>query len=446
MTQLVNISSRGWLLFLCQLLFWATTVAQVTVKAKKTDVRIFPSTNSQHEVHISINKTQPTNIIVSANTSVSQGNYISNDGGVTWTGSDRMPNNQASAGDPSTSFDASGRGYIATMIPATNGADGYSIQFTDNQGISWSNAIRGSGPKAQFDKEMITTVDEMQTSPFANNFYCAWTDFGNNALVLFNRSTNRSSTFSTPIELSTDAGQGTNVQTGPNGEVYVCWSNYGTPMQLPARGISFASSFNGGVSFTNTINAFSYSGIRTGNRGNANFGGTRVNDFPAMAVDKSCGPNRGRIYITYPEFVAGSTQSAIRIRFSDDRGATWSNMRTLSDPNNSQSWFPWIAIDDLTGLVSVVYYSFDQGQNNSITNTYMSFSLDGILWTRIRVSDVGHLTAPIPGNFAAGYAGDYIGVAAFGGVAYATWADDRTGTWQVFVAKVEFNLSNTVSS
>lgn len=445
MIQIRNISSRWCLLLLCQPILWVTAIAQqVTVKAKNADVRIFPSPNSQHEVHISINKTLPTNLIVSANTSLSQGNYVSNDGGVTWTGSDRMPNNQAAAGDPSTSFDASGRGYIATMIPSGNTADGYSVQFTDNQGSTWSNSIRGSGPKTGFDKEMITTVDEMQTSPFANNFYCAWTDFGDaSTRVFFNRSTNRSSTFSTAIPLSTTAGQGTNVQTGPNGEVYVCWADYGATGRLPAGSIGFASSFDGGVTF-NSINPFTYSGIRTVNVGNTNFGGTRVNDYPTMAVDKSCGPNRGRIYITYPEFIQGSTQSAIRIRFSDDRGLTWSNIRTLSDPNNRQSWFPWIAVDDLTGLVSVVYYSFDQGTSNT-TNTFLSFSSDGILWQRIRVSDQGHITAPIP-NFSGGYAGDYIGVAAFDGVTYAAWADDRTGIWQIFVAKVEFNSSSTISS
>lgn len=61
---------------------------------------------------------------------------------------------------------------------------------------------------------------------YANNLYCAWTNLIVNTRVAFNRSTNGGTTFSTPIWLSVGAGQGTNVQTGVNGEVYVCWSDY----------------------------------------------------------------------------------------------------------------------------------------------------------------------------------------------------------------------------
>jgi len=50
------------------------------------------------------------------------------------------------------------------------------VQYTDDRGFNWSNQARGEGPANGFDKEMIVTVDEMQTSPYANNFYCAWSD------------------------------------------------------------------------------------------------------------------------------------------------------------------------------------------------------------------------------------------------------------------------------
>ena len=45
--------------------------------------------------------------------------------------------------------------------------------------------------------------------------------------------------------------------------------------------------------------------------------------------------------------------------------------------------------------------------------------------------------SPINNNFfAQGYAGDYIGITAYGGKAYPIWQDDRNGTWQLYCSPV----------
>ncbi|MEO6833561.1 MAG: 3-coathanger stack domain-containing protein [Chitinophagaceae bacterium] len=412
------------------------------------DIYIYPSSNSQHEVHISINKTNNLNIIASANTvignTLTQGYYFTNDGGITWNGSDKMPNNQEGRADPSTGFDASGRGYISTL---PNAFDGYLIQYSDDYGSSWTNSIRGiqlpvSGNNTE-DKEMMVCVDEMQTSSYANNFYCSWTDFNDASKVKINRSVNGASTFNNLKTLSSNWGQGTNVQTGPNGEVYVCWTDYSNG-SLPGQNMGFSSSSDGGLNYVSST-AFAFNGIRTTRGGNGNFGNTRVNDYPAMAVDKSCGNNRGRIYIVYPEFEnSTSNRSVIRIRFSDDGGQNWSVASTINITNGCQNWFPWISIDDQTGLVSVIYYSFDQSSGSS-TNTYVAYSQNGSTWQNIKISDVSHNTAPISGLLG-GYAGDYIGITSFGGVAYGAWMDDRNGNWQIYVSKINYDLPILASS
>ncbi len=70
----------------------------------------------------------------------------------------------------------------------------------------------------------------------------------------------------------------------------------------------------------------------------------------------------------------------------------------------------------------------------------MAYSKGGTVWNNMKVSDVSHITAPINNNiFRPGYAGDYIGIAAYGGKAYPAWMDDRNGTWQVYVSPVYFN-------
>ncbi|QEC66331.1 T9SS type A sorting domain-containing protein [Panacibacter ginsenosidivorans] len=408
------------------------------------DVRIFPSSNVQAEVIIAINKTNPLNLLASANTllgplSYSQGYYSSHDGGATWTGADALQNIQAGKidGDPSVAFSADGTAFLTTIAAGAFGTAGYWFQKSTDGGVNWSAGVKGNS-SINFDKEMITS-DNTASSPFANNFYCTWTDFNSgNGAVAFNRSVDKGVTFSSKIQLRSGAvgfGQGCNVQTGPNGEVYVCWADHTTVVSpYEADGMGFAKSVDGGVTFTPASVIFPYAGIRVDNT-SSRYNFTRVNDFPSMAVDKSRTIRKGRIYITYPEKNA-TGNSVIKVRFSDNQGTTWSAAKVISIANAREAFFPWITVDDATGIVWVTYYAFDQATGYS-TNTYLAGSQNGIKWVNLKVSDVPHITAPIDNNnFALGYAGDYIGVAANGLKAYPTWMDNRNGTWQVYCSPV----------
>jgi hypothetical protein len=297
------------------------------VTCERPDVRIFPSNVPQSEVHISINRVNNQSLLVSSNTfpigNSFQGAYWSNNSGANWQGADILPNNAFGRGDPSTAYDALGRGYIASMAPnAVAPPNGLLIQRTDNNGAVWQPQVNGTGIINGFDKEMIA-ADDVPTSPFANNLYSTWTVFGGTTTVQFNRSTNGGNTFTAPIILRNGFGQGANVQTGPNGEVYVCWADYanGAP---PAQGLGFTRSLNGGATFTPFTIPFSYAGIRIGTGPNANFNNIRINDFPAMAVAKSNSPRRGRIYVVYAERENGNGKSIVRLRWSANQGTNWS--------------------------------------------------------------------------------------------------------------------------
>lgn len=423
------------------------------VTCERPDVHIFPSNVPQSEVHISINKTNNQSLLVSSNTfpigNSFQGSYWSNNSGATWQGADILPNNAFGRGDPSTAYDAQGRGYIATMAPnATDNPNGYFIQRTDNNGTTWQPQVNATGVIPGFDKEMIA-ADDVPTSPFANNLYCTWTVFGAATTVQFNRSTNGCNTFTNPIILRNGFGQGANVQTGPNGEVYVCWADY-TNGQLPAQGLGFTRSLDGGANFNAAVVAFNYAGIRVGNGEKPDFNNTRVNDFPAMAVDKSNGARRGRIYVVYSERENGNGRSIVRLRWSDNRGDTWSASTTVSIPTARQSWMPWVSVDDTNGNVFVTYFCMEN-QNNFNTNTFVAASVNGFTTFQNRVvSDVAHVTFRIP-QFGGGYAGDYIGITANGGRSFAAWMDDRNGVWQNYVSEVraadiEFNGNSLLCS
>ncbi|MGN6617564.1 MAG: T9SS type A sorting domain-containing protein [Ilyomonas sp.] len=443
-----------------------TTQANVSTSSitDSRDVRVFPSPNIQSEVHISINKTNPNNLVASANTLLgatggdilyNQGYYFSLNGGKSWSGADFLQNAGESEilGDPATAFAADGNAMLTTInFDDVYFTYGYLFQLSRNGGNTWTFGAQANGAEYftfGFDK-LMTAADDSKTSPYANNFYAAWTDFSvGNGEILFNRSTNEGITFSSPLILRTSIagfGQGTNVQTGPDGQVYVCWADHAfTQYPYQADGLGFTSSNNGGISFKPYKVVFKYDGIRTF-ADVGTFNHTRVADFPAMAVDKSNGEHRGRIYVTYPTKQNHVGKAIIQVRYSDDEGKSWSDPKTVSIQKGKQNFFPWIAVDDVTGEVWVVYDSFDEIKKYA-TNVYVAHSSNGgSTWENQKVSDVSHITKPIDDNlFATGYAGDYIGITAYGGKAYPIWHDERNGTWQLYCSPVTSNAAQKTS-
>jgi hypothetical protein len=405
------------------------------------DILLFGSTGLlQSEVHVSINKSNPNKLIASALTlnllsGSSQGYYYSNDAGLTWNGSDNLENSQNPSNptlrlpfsDPSTGIDANGKTYISSLLTTGN----IGIQTSVNGSTNWSQitpSVSTNAGSFDCDKPMIALDNEI-SSPYANNYYCAWTDFYggvNDRKVNFNRSINGGISFTNTITLKNGFGQGTNVQTGPNGEVYVCWADYDFG-EVGSKGIGFTKSLNGGASFTGYSRVFNYAGIRDYSL-TPTFNFTRMNDFPSMAVDKSNLSTRGRIYICYAakEGSLPNGKSIVEVRFSDNQGSSWSPPTIVSIPNGNQNFMPWITVDDCDGSVYLIYFSFDSPIAYE-TNTYVAFSSNGgLTWGNQKISDVSQIFRPINSpSVNTGFIGEYIGITAYKGKVYPIWFDRR---------------------
>ena len=165
-------------------------------------------------------------------------------------------------------------------------------------------------------------------------------------------------------------------------------------------GLGFCSSTDGGLAFSATRRVLNYVGIRQynasiGDDENPNFNGIRVNDFPSMSVDKTNGSFRGRIYVAVPVRQNGNGKAIIQVSFSNDQGANWSVPLTVSIANATQSFFPWISVDPVTGFIYVVYYAFDQTSGFS-TNTYVATSNNGgVSYSNRKESSVSHMRTDI---------------------------------------------------
>ncbi|MCB0823047.1 MAG: PKD domain-containing protein [Bacteroidales bacterium] len=371
-------------------------------------------------------------------------NYFqSADGGTTWGGSASGAGGDNS-GDPTTAIGLNGRQYVNYI----DDPGGQGIAYSDN-GTSWFTSTVAPNPGSLADKNHMW-IDNSPSSAYEGNLYVAWTAFGgtNDSEIVISRSTDDGVTWSSPINLSSAVAagshnQGVNVQTGPNGEVYVTWTIYDSwPSDETA--IGFAKSTNGGVSYTTGTRIISnIKGIRTTETSKNH----RVNSFPSMAVDISGGANDGSIYIVWsnigvPGTNTGTNISVYMIR-SVNGGTSWSTpIRVNQGPNvaGKESYFPWITCDPETGNLGVIFYD-DRNTTSTSCETWVAYSVDGgSNWLDFRVSDVTFTPTPITG-LASSYMGDYLAITARGNKFYPCWTDTRNGLFMTYVSPFELGLN-----
>ena len=234
------------------------------------------------------------------------------------------------------------------------------------------------------------------------NLYVSWTRFTPSDSILFSRSTDNGVTWSPAITVSSPAAaglvQGSRPVVGPSGEVYVTWSELGP---IDADFFRIRKSTNAGVSFgaEQTVSSL-FENFGTGAPG---FNRERGITFPAIAVDRSFGPNRGRVYVTWNE----------TINWYDDALGTGGSK---SEVNNTTNNFfggseTFVAGQVLRGSLSTTsdldYWKFSATQGT--TYIFWTDSIPRPLYTMrmfctdttgggTRLAYSGDITAPSGGN------------------------------------------------
>jgi hypothetical protein len=170
-----------------------------------------------------------------------------------------------------------------------------------------------------------------------------------------------------------------------------------------------------------------------------------------VAYDRSNGPNRGRLYISYtqevtedrvgeevgsdglPITVTQSTDMNVNLRFSDDFGASWSPAFIVNDDpitDQNAQFFQRVAVDQTTGNVAVTWLdSRDDvggGDSDDEIGCYATVGQsmgNGIVFAPNLRLNVGLSNARFSGNLGNDY-GDYIGLDYHDNVFWVAYPDN----------------------
>jgi hypothetical protein len=451
------------------------------------------------------------------------GTSYSGDAGRSWTDS-TVPNgftrgapfNAAreyweASGDPALGWDTKGNAYLACLVfnrgagPTPNpdlSSAMLVFRSTRNGGASWNfpgryvtfaNDVAGSGALLE-DKELLA-VDDHVGSPFQDRVYVTWTEFTATTAYIYEAfSSDYGQTFSArhlvsrasalcPFPISPSGGcdnnQFSQPFTGPDGTLYVVWSNYNTvdltaASPKPARfQVLVATSKDGGATFSapQRVGSYyelpdcaTYTGQSAGSscvpeKGSTSNSIFRATNYPMGAVSPT---NPKQVAVSFGSYInahsneangcvptgtvkssmaglytgvrtPGACNNDILLSVSNDGGATFTG--TAADPRTLTSvtsapaqattdqWFQGLAFAR-DGRLAVSYYDRQYGSDE--TTGFSDFALSGSRdLERFRSRRVTSSSMPPPTQFGGGFYGDYVTLDA-GDLAHPLWSDTRS--------------------
>jgi len=412
--------------------------------------RIYPGNVSQSEVFIVRSPLDQNVLFSSCNTLtfvpffVSEGIYVSENGGSSWYGNDTCNGDpiQFHGGDPGIAIDKNGT-FIITRLGMAPFSGLYSHYSNDN-GLTWSSQQAISTD----DLERATVASDVESaSAFYGRTYAAWVKFASPFPVMFSYTDNGGQSWSSPQQVNNPSHRsaGGDMAIGPNGEVYVCWAGVTESSPFKEILIGFASSVDGGQNWDVTENAFEVNGITGILTDKDNI---RVNGLPGIAVDTSEGLTNGWIYIVTGQknlAPSGSDPDVVLYR-SEDGGVSWSSgIRVNQDAlnNGKTQYFPTAHVDGYGGL-NVIYYD-DRITTSDSAGVFLARSKDGAeSWTEFEISDHNSKPSPI-GGLGQGYQGDNIDITSTDSTLWPVWMDNSTGIYQIWTGPLYFTDINSIS-
>lgn len=181
---------------------------------------------------------------------------------------------------------------------------------------SWNTPVRAIVSDGHTDD-----VQSIGEDPAASAIYFAYTHRLDDYVypIRFVRSLDNGATWSVPVALSSPNCNGSSMAIAPDGTVYVTWVDYALGQILLRRSTDHGNTFSPPIVVTDMLDNLAavpvgwkvpfgtfgrdYPYYRSGLSGGAP-------NFPALAIDRSSGPTRGSIYLTWAEHAEGAPAPA----------------------------------------------------------------------------------------------------------------------------------------
>lgn len=271
------------------------------------------------------------------------------------------------------------------------------IEHSTEPGIPWE------------DKPYIVADDS--NGPYAGNLYVGWTRWTiEDSQILLSRSADDGKTWSEPLEVNKvrglprdDSGalEGFSGAVGPDSTLYVVWAD--------ADHVIFTSSKDGGRSFETPRGIIPIAPAMFHVQAVS-----RANGFPVIAID----PGTGRHYVVWSDYRNGDVD--VFCSTSEDNGLTWTTaVRVNSDPvhDGADQFFPWLAVDPVSGVACIIFYDRRGDPNNRQTTVTLARSMDG------GKSFINYAWTKKPFDPQEVFMGDYTAIAVWDGRVYGAWTE-----------------------
>lgn len=321
------------------------------------------------------------------------------DGGNTWTVVDPRPYPPARQNAPALCAGANQQFYLLTMHPALFGFQQLRLETADLSSgtLVWTrNLVLPGGHTSILYQDIARSAMNSSVHITYTHYDDIESGVASPSRIWYRRSLDDGTTWSSPVILSAEGCERSRVAVGPNGEVYVSW------VDAIGESVRLRRSTDGGATFgpervvapfLDNRNTGMYQWREPSTTPHAVYtDDMAVPNVPRMVVDRSTGPHRGRLYMTWTDHAQGVAGPAL-------------GPGEESEPNNSPETATLVSIgQDLNGFAPNVDLGGDVD--------YWAF--DGVAGQTIRIvgdvdlqPDPGYVESKLYVMFCEGLAGQY---------------------------------------